>query len=117
MIDVVALGPGESRHFDAGFTGPVSHPECRRVDTGRKCVSPCCENGTRIGSLEEKAKGPTPCVLEAQLVRTPIVASTMKAATRYIQLRFLGVSLDSVAFDMFSIFLVGSVVIRVRRGT
>ena len=74
-------------------------------------------DGIGVGSLDDESRDPILRVVAAQLVSTPIAASTMKAATRYIQLRFLGASLVSVAFDMFSISLVGSLVARARRGT
>ncbi len=70
----------------------------------------------RVGSLDDESRDPVLCVVAAQLVSTPITISTAKAATRYIQLRFLGVSLVSTAFDIFSISLVGSLIVRAGAG-
>jgi len=58
--------------------------------------------------LEEESKTPAPPVVVAYVVNTPMTISTMKAATIYIQLRFLGVSSVSAKFDIFSSSLVGS---------
>ena len=73
-------------------------------------------DGIRVGSLDHESRDPVLCVVAAQLVSTPITTSTAKAATRYIQLRFLGVSLASTAFDIFSISLVGSLIVRAGAG-
>ena len=70
----------------------------------------------RVGSLDDESRDPVLCVVAAQLVSTPITISTAKAATRYIQLRFLGASLVSTAFDIFSISLVGSLIVRAGAG-